>query len=163
MIFTEYITVGTQAMDSQVVQSSSGAITLTLLEPDTSRDPGQLDEFVKNFGGGGVQHVAFTSDDIVGSVRRMGAHGTEFLKTPPAYYRLLAERMQPNGHSIEDLLATNVLADEDQNGQLFQLFARSVLPRNTLFFEVIERVGARTFGTRNISSLYEAVEMERLA
>jgi 4-hydroxymandelate synthase len=161
MIFTERIVVGTQAMNSKVVQSRSAAVTLTLIEPDTSREPGQIDGFLKNHGGAGVQHVAFVTDDIVSSVGTISGHGVEFLRTPATYYQLLAERVELTRHTGDELRGLNVLVDEDPGGQLFQIFARSTHPRNTFFVEVIERFGARTFGSSNIKSLYEAVELQR--
>jgi 4-hydroxymandelate synthase len=160
-VFTERIVVGSQAMDSQVVQSASGAVTLTIIAPDTSRDPGQIDTFLKSHGGSGVQHVAFETADIVGSVRAMGAAGVEFLRAPAAYYTLMRERLELARHSVADLRGIDVLADEDHDGQLYQIFTKSTHPRGTIFFEVIERVGAKTFGSGNIKSLYEAVELEQ--
>ncbi|MCX5240981.1 4-hydroxyphenylpyruvate dioxygenase [Streptomyces prunicolor] len=161
MIFTERIEVGNQAMNSQVVQSASGAVTLTLIEPDVSCAPGQIDEFIKQHGGSGVQHIAFLSDDVVRTVGRMSDAGVAFLTTPPTYYTLLSERIELVRHSVEALGGLNVLVDEDHDGQLFQIFTRSVHPRRTLFMEVIERFGARTFGSGNIKALYEAVELQR--
>lgn len=163
MIFTERIVVGSQAMDSRVVQSRSGAVTLTVITPDTSREPGQIDTFLKNHGGAGVQHVAFQTDDVVRSVCGMRAAGVEFLRTPGAYYMLMRERLELARHSVADLRLLDVLADEDHDGQLYQIFTKSAHPRGTLFFEVIERVGAITFGSGNIKSLYEAVEVEQSA
>lgn len=162
MIFEEKIIVGGQAMDSKVVQSASGAVTLTLIAPDTSRKPGQIDEFLKNHGGSGVQHIAFTTNDIVSSLRRLRQRGVEFLTTPGAYYDLLSERVEGIRHPVDDLRELNILVDEDHHGHLYQIFTRSTHPRSTLFFEVIERAGAQTFGSGNIKALYEAVEAERL-
>ncbi|MFD0888103.1 4-hydroxyphenylpyruvate dioxygenase [Streptosporangium algeriense] len=161
MVFTQRIVVGRQAMDSKVVQSRSGAVTLTLIEPDVSRDPGQIDQFVKDHGGAGIQHVAFTTGDIVRAVSTLREDGIEFLSTPGAYYDLVPERLRPARHSIDELRALSILVDQDQDGQLLQIFSKSVHPRGTLFFEVIERDGARTFGSGNINALYTAVEIER--
>nr|WP_185845527.1 4-hydroxyphenylpyruvate dioxygenase [Kibdelosporangium aridum] len=160
-IFDEHIVVGAQAMNSTVVQSASGAVTLTLIEPDRNADPGQIDEFLKDHQGAGVQHIAFNSNDAVRAVKALSERGVEFLKTPGAYYDLLGERITLQTHSLDDLRATNVLADEDHGGQLFQIFTASTHPRHTIFFEVIERQGAGTFGSSNIKALYEAVELER--
>lgn len=160
-IFDEHIVVGAQAMNSTVVQSASGAVTLTLIEPDRNADPGQIDEFLKGHQGAGVQHIAFSCDDAVGAVKALSQRGVEFLKTPGSYYDMLGERIQLETHSLDDLRATNVLADEDHGGQLFQIFTASTHPRHTIFFEVIERQGAGTFGSSNIKALYEAVELER--
>jgi 4-hydroxymandelate synthase len=161
-IFTERIEVGTQAMESKVVQSGSGEVTFTLIEPDPKADPGQIDMFLKGHDGPGVQHVAFGALDAVRAVRELDGRGVGFLSTPGAYYDLLAERIEPKGHTVEELRATNLLIDEDHDGQLFQIFTSSTHPRRTLFFEIIERQGAGTFGSANIKALYEAVELERV-
>jgi 4-hydroxymandelate synthase len=161
MIFTERIVVGSQAMNSKVVQSRNGAVTLTLLEPDQSCDAGQIDEFLRNHGGPGVQHVAFATGDIVHAMETITARGVDFLSTPASYYGLLGKRLKLIRHSVQDLQRFNILVDEDQDGQLFQIFARSVHPRNTLFLEVIERQGATTFGSGNAKALYEAVEHQQ--
>ncbi len=161
LIFTEHIVVGRQAIVTKVVQSRSGAVTLTLIEPDVSQAPGHIDDFLEHHGGAGVQHIAFTADDIVHAVRSIKSRGVEFLSTPAAYYGLLAERLRLSRHSLGDLQRHNILVDEDHYGQLFQIFSKSVHPRETLFFEIIERFGARTFGSGNIKALYEAVELQR--
>ncbi|MFD2420195.1 4-hydroxyphenylpyruvate dioxygenase [Amycolatopsis pigmentata] len=160
-IFEEHIVVGAQAMNSTVVQSASGAVTLTLIEPDTSADPGQIDDFLKEHHGPGIQHVAFSSADAVRAVRTLSRRGVEFLKTPDAYYNMLGDRITLQTHTLDDLRSTNVLADSDHGGQLFQIFTASTHPRHTIFFEIIERQGAGTFGSANIKALYEAVELER--
>lgn len=159
MIFDERIVVGDQAMDSRVVQSRSGSVTLTLIEPDTSREPGQIDKFLKDHGGAGVQHIAFTADSIVESVALLKSKGVSFLSTPAAYYRLLSVDLTK--YSVSELKDLDILVDEDHNGQLFQIFAASVHPNRTFFTEVIERMGAQTFGSGNIKALYEAVERQR--
>jgi 4-hydroxymandelate synthase len=161
MIFTEHIVVGAQAMNSKVVQSGSGHVTLTLIEPDVSRAPGQIDGFLKNHGGAGVQHIAFTAKDIVSSVDSISSRGIDFLTTPAMYYELLTRRLELAAHSTADLRRLNILVDQDSHGQLFQIFARSVHPRRTFFLEIIERLNARTFGSANIKALYEAVELQR--
>ncbi|GAA3748810.1 4-hydroxyphenylpyruvate dioxygenase [Salinactinospora qingdaonensis] len=161
MVFTERIVVGAQAMNSKVVQSRSGAVTLTLIEPDVSREPGQIDGFLKNHGGAGVQHVAFTADSIVESVGAINAAGIDFLNTPETYYSMLADRLTLSRHSVDDLRRLGILVDEDQDGQLFQIFSQSIHPQKTFFVELIERMGAQTFGSGNIKALYEAVEAQR--
>ncbi|MFK4071915.1 4-hydroxyphenylpyruvate dioxygenase [Streptomyces sp. NPDC029674] len=160
-VFEEHIVVGTQAMESKVVQSRSGTVTLTLIEPDTSAATGQIDEFLKGHQGAGVQHLAFASRDAVSSVRALSERGVTFLRTPASYYDLLGRRVELGEERLADLRSTNVLADEDHDGRLFQIFTASTHPRKTLFFEVIERQGAATFGSANIKALYEAVELER--
>ncbi|RDD87915.1 4-hydroxyphenylpyruvate dioxygenase [Streptomyces parvulus] len=161
LVFEEKINVGSQAMRSQVVQNASGTVTLTLIEPDPTADRGQIDAFLDSHRGDGVQHIAFRTDDVVRTVATLADRGVEFLTTPGSYYDLLGERLTPDGHSIEELRRLNVLADEDHGGQLFQIFTHSVHPRRTFFLEIIERLGASTFGSSNIKALYEAVEAER--
>jgi 4-hydroxymandelate synthase len=160
-VFTERISVGRQVMESIVVQSRSGSVTLTLLEPDESAESGQIDEFLKSHQGAGVQHLAFACHDAVRTVQLLMRRGVAFLSTPPAYYDALQARVNLPDAKVESLRAANVLVDEDHDGQLFQIFTATNHPRHTLFFEVIERQGARTFGSANIKALYEAVERER--
>jgi 4-hydroxymandelate synthase len=160
-VFEERIVVGDQVMESTVVQSRSGAVTLTLIEPDTTAEPGQIDEFLKSHQGAGVQHVAFSARDAVRAVRVLTRRGVPFLTTPGAYYDLLGDRVALPPSKVESMRATGVLVDEDHTGQLFQIFTASEHRRHTLFFEIIERQGARTFGSANIKALYEAVELER--
>jgi 4-hydroxymandelate synthase len=154
----EYIEIGEQAIDSIVVRSPSGGITFTILEQDPARKPGQVEGFVSRYAGPGVQHLAFLVDDIVSAVHEFSGQGIEFLHTPSAYYDMLARRLPGIKAEIADLRATNVLADRDEWGYLLQLFTRSPYQRNTLFYELVQRRGARGFGTANIRALYEAVE-----
>ncbi|MFB7471563.1 4-hydroxyphenylpyruvate dioxygenase [Kitasatospora sp. NPDC056184] len=162
-IFGEYIEVGEQAMDSSVVQSASGEVTFTLIEPDTTRRPGQIDTFLADHDGAGVQHLAFRTGDIATAVRTVRDRGVAFLTTPSTYYDALTERLGGTAIPVGTLRELDVLVDQDHGGQLFQIFARSTHPRRTYFVELIERQGAGTFGTANIKALYEAVERQRAA
>ncbi|MDQ1720782.1 MAG: 4-hydroxymandelate synthase [Pseudonocardiales bacterium] len=159
-IFTEYIEVAGQGMNSVVVQSPSGEVTFTLIEPDTDRRAGQIDDFLQWHAGAGVQHVALITDDIVSTVDRLGARGVRFLSTPAAYYQNLEERVGAVAAPIAELSRLGILVDRDHWGQLLQIFTESTHVRRTLFIEVIERRGARTFGSGNIKALYEAKERE---
>jgi len=163
MIFEERIGVGSQAMDSKVVQSPSGAVTFTILEPDINCEPGQIDEFIRVHDGAGVQHVAFLTDDIVCGVQTLSAAGVSFLNTPSSYYDMLASRLGQVGVPIEQLRKLNILADRDKWGTMLQIFTESRHSRRTLFYELIERRGARTFGSNNIKALYDAVERQQAA
>lgn len=163
MTFAERIAVGTQAMESKVVQSPSGDVTLTLIEPDKTADAGQIDRFLLDNAGAGVQHVAFSTPNIVRSVAIMSERGVGFLDTPDTYYDNLTRRLRSVRHPVGELRELDILVDEDHDGQLYQIFTRSTHPRGTLFYEVIERFGARNFGSGNIRALYEAVEEEALA
>jgi len=159
-IFEEYIEIGEQGMSSKVVQSPSKLITLTLIEPDTSRQRGQIDDFLQWHGGAGVQHVAFTTDGITGTVDALAARGVRFASTPSSYYEALAERVADLAVPADELRASGVLVDRDHWGQLLQIFTESMHIRRTLFLEIIERRGALTFGSGNIKALYEAKNRE---
>jgi 4-hydroxymandelate synthase len=159
--YSEYVSVGEQAMDSIVVRSPSAGITFTIIEPDPTKQAGQIDEFLERNGGGGVQHLAFLVDEIIPAVLAFEARGVEFLQTPGTYYDALVERISGLDEAIADLRKANVLADCDEWGYLLQLFTRSPFERRTLFFELIQRQGAQGFGSSNIRALYEAVERAR--
>jgi 4-hydroxymandelate synthase len=159
--FDERIEVGGQAMTSRVVQDKTGAVTFTLLEPDPERDPGQIDQFLADHGGPGVQHLALRTPGIVDAVRTLSGRGVEFLTAPAGYYRSLEGRLGAFDLPVGVLREVNVLADRDQWGQLFQIFSHSTHERRTFFFELIERRGARTFGSGNIRALYEALDDEQ--
>jgi 4-hydroxymandelate synthase len=160
-IYDERIEVGTQAMESKVVQDPHGQVTFTLLEPDTGSAPGQIDEFLAAHGGAGVQHLAFRTADIATAVRTISSRGVEFLVAPAGYYHALGGRLGQLAIPIDVLRELNVLADRDPWGQMFQIFARSTHERRTFFHELIERRGALTFGSRNIRALYEALDDTR--
>jgi 4-hydroxymandelate synthase len=159
-IFTEYIEVAGQGMYSVVVQSPSGKVTFTLIEPDTERRSGQIDDFLQWHAGAGVQHIALITHDIVSTVDRLGGRGVRFLTTPAAYYQTLEQRVGEVEAPITELSRLGILVDRDHWGQLLQIFTESTHVRRTLFIEVIERRGARTFGSGNIKALYEAKERE---
>lgn len=160
-IYDERIEIGTQAMLSKVVQDDAVQVTFTLIEPDVTREPGQIDDFLLAHGGAGVQHLAFRTADITYAVRAISARGVEFLVAPGGYYQALEGRLGKLAIPLAELRDLNVLADRDRWGQMFQIFARSTHERHTFFFELIERKGALTFGSRNIRALYEALEDTR--
>lgn len=160
-IFDERIEVGGQAMLSKVVQDSSREVTFTLIEPDLTREPGQIDEFIAMHGGAGAQHVALRTRAITTAVADLSSRGVEFLTTPDEYYAKLEPRLGLLAIGVAELKALNILADRDRYGEMFQIFARSTHDRRTFFFELIERRGALTFGSRNIRALYEALERRR--
>jgi 4-hydroxymandelate synthase len=163
LIFEEYIEVGGQGMFSQVVQSPGGGVTLTLIQPDLSRSPGQIDDFLAWHAGPGVQHLALSSQDIVAAVDALGERGVGFAPTPDSYYGSLGDRLGAVDLPVERLRPRGILVDRDHWGQMYQIFAKSLHVRRTFFWELIERHGARTFGTSNIPALYEAKERELAA
>ncbi len=158
--FEEYIEVGEQGMISKVVQSPSGGITFTIIQPDLSRRAGQIDDFLAWHDGAGVQHLAFLTRDIVAAVTTLAGRGVEFAETPSSYYDELAGRLGATGIAVGALRPLGILADRDHWGQMYQIFAKSTHIRRTYFLELIDRHGARTFGTSNIPALYAAKERE---
>ncbi|MFI5909589.1 4-hydroxyphenylpyruvate dioxygenase [Dactylosporangium sp. NPDC051541] len=163
MIFQEYIEVGEQGMQSKVVQSPSGGVTLTLIQPDISRQAGQIDDFLAWHEGAGVQHIAFSTHDIAAAVRTLGERGVGFAQTPGSYYDMLAGRLGETDVPVADLRPLGILVDRDHWGQMYQIFAKSTHIRRTYFNELIDRHGARTFGLSNIPALYAAKERELAA
>ncbi|MDM4719008.1 4-hydroxyphenylpyruvate dioxygenase [Micromonospora sp. WMMA1363] len=162
-IFHERVEIGGQAMNSTVVQSPSGRVTLVLLEPDSSGQAGQIDAFLDQHSGAGVQHLGLRTDDIVGAVETLHRRGVRFAGTPTSYYDALEARVGRVDAPLERLRELGVLVDRDHAGQLLQIFTESMHVRRTLFLELIERRGARTFGSGNIKALYEAKERELAA
>lgn len=159
---SEYTVLGDQAMESIVVRSPSYGITFTLLAQDPARSHGQIEAFIDRNSGSGVQHLAFEVDDIIPAVREFQGKGIDFLGTPASYYDMLLVRFPEMSTEVSGLRETSVLADRDEWGYLLQLFTRSPYERNTLFYELIQRRGARGFGGANIRALYEAVERDRM-
>ena len=160
-IFEERIEVGAQAMLSKVVQSHSRGVTFTIIAPDPTAQPGQIDDFLRAHDGAGVQHLAFSTPDIIGAVDALSQRGVRFLTTPAGYYDQIEARLGRTDRPAEQLRAANVLVDRDHWGEMFQIFTEAAFVRRTLFFELLERHGALTFGTNNIRALYEAKERER--
>jgi 4-hydroxymandelate synthase len=155
---SDYTEFGDQAMESIVVRSPSGSVTFTILEQDLTKKAGQIEAFLSRNSGPGVQHLAFHVDDIVSAVSDYADRGVDFLRTPGAYYDMLADRLPGIRGEIARLRTVNVLADRDEWGYLLQLFTSSPYKRNTMFYELVQRRGARGFGGANIRALYEAVE-----
>jgi 4-hydroxymandelate synthase len=159
-IFTEYIEVAGQGVNSTVVQSPSRGVTLVLLEPDETRMPGQIGDFLRWHSGAGVQHLGLRTDDIVTAVGALADRGVRFARTPATYYDTLEERVGSVDAPVGRLRDLGVLVDRDHDGQLLQIFTESMHVRRTLFVEIIERRGARTFGNGNVKALYEAKQRE---
>jgi 4-hydroxyphenylpyruvate dioxygenase len=155
-ISTEYT-----ALMSKVVQDGKGRIKLPINEPAKGRRKSQIDEFLKFYQGAGVQHIALATEDIIETVRAMRNNDVSFLKVPPAYYEMLPERVGPIEEDVNDLAELGILVDRDEEGYLLQIFTKPVEDRPTLFFEVIERHGARSFGKGNFKALFEAIEREQ--
>jgi 4-hydroxyphenylpyruvate dioxygenase len=155
-ISTEY-----SALMSKVVQNGTGRIKFPINEPARGRRRSQIDEYLQFYGGPGVQHIALQSGDIVETVRAMRHNDVSFLRVPPAYYEMLPERVGPIAEDMRDLAELGILVDRDDEGYMLQIFTKPVADRPTLFFEVIERHGSRSFGKGNFKALFEAIEREQ--
>jgi 4-hydroxyphenylpyruvate dioxygenase len=155
-ISTEYT-----ALMSKVVQGGQGRIKFPINEPARGRRRSQIEEYLQYYGGPGVQHIALACDDILETVRALRHNDVSFLKVPPAYYEMLPARIGKIEEDIGDLAELGILADSDEEGYLLQIFTKPVEDRPTLFFEIIERRGSRSFGKGNFKALFEAIEREQ--
>jgi 4-hydroxyphenylpyruvate dioxygenase len=155
-ISTEY-----SALMSKVVTSGNGRIKFPINEPAEGKRKSQIDEYLEFYGGPGAQHIAVATRDIVKTVGLLRERGVEFLMTPEAYYDDVPERIGEIDEDLEDLRKLGILVDRDDEGYLLQIFTKPVGDRPTMFFEVIERHGARGFGEGNFKALFEAIEREQ--
>lgn len=156
-VVTEY-----SAMNSKVVEDSSGRIKFPIVEPAPGKGKSQIDEYLSYYRGSGVQHIALLSDNIVSSVRALRENYIEFMRTPSTYYDLVPERMGDLEIDVEPLRELGILVDRDEWGHLMQTFTKPLHSRPTIFFEIIERQNARGFGAGNIKALFKALEQEQL-
>ena len=156
-ISTEY-----SALMSKVMTDGEGKIKFPINEPAEGKRKSQIEEYLDFNGGPGVQHVAMATDDIVAHRRgSWRSAALRFLKTPTAYYEDLEDRVGEIDEDYDDLQRLGILADRDEEGYLLQIFTKTAQDRPTLFFEVIERHGARGFGEGNFKALFEAIEREQ--
>jgi 4-hydroxyphenylpyruvate dioxygenase len=154
----EYVETESSGMRSQVVESANHRIRFPLQEPSVRQSRGQIEDYLANHGGPGVQHLAFLTDDILDSIRLMKEGGISFVEAPPRYYDEI--RVGPLQENLADLRASNVLVDWERDGYLMQIFTKSRHPKKTLFFELIQRRNARGFGSANIRALFRALERQ---
>jgi 4-hydroxyphenylpyruvate dioxygenase len=155
-ISTEY-----SALMSKVMTDGQGKIKFPINEPAEGKRKSQIEEYLEFNHGPGSQHVAMASANIVETVEALKARGVVFLATPDAYYEEVPDRVGEIAESYEDLRRLRILADRDDDGYLLQIFTKTTQDRPTLFFEVIERHGARGFGDGNFKALFEAIEREQ--
>jgi 4-hydroxyphenylpyruvate dioxygenase len=155
-ISTEY-----SALMSKVMQNGSGRIKFPINEPAPGRKKSQIEEYLDFYRGPGVQHIALNTDDIVTTVRDLMERGVEFLRTPSNYYDDVLDRVGNITENVKDLAELGILVDHDDEGYLLQIFSKPIVSRPTVFFEVIERKGARGFGEGNFKALFEALEREQ--
>jgi 4-hydroxyphenylpyruvate dioxygenase len=156
-ISTEY-----SALMSTVVWDG-GRIVMPINEPAIGRRKSQIEEYLDYYGAPGVQHIALRTADIVAAVRALRARGVRFLEVPPAYYDDARQRMAGVDLPWSDLAELGILVDRDHEGHLLQIFTETVTGRPTVFFEIIQREGARGFGEGNFKALFEAIEREQAA
>jgi 4-hydroxyphenylpyruvate dioxygenase len=155
-IQTEY-----SALMSKVMSDGSGKIKFPINEPAEGKRKSQIEEYVEFYGGAGAQHIALASQDIVGTVKAMTEHGFQFLDTPDSYYEEAPVRVGEISEDYAVLQEHKILVDRDEDGYLLQIFTKTAQDRPTVFFEVIERHGATTFGEGNFKALFEAIEREQ--
>ncbi len=157
-ISTEY-----SALMSKVMSSGNGYVKFPINEPAEGKKKSQVEEYLEFYQGEGVQHVALATNDIVKTVRDLMSRGVEFLRVPTTYYDDLLDRVGKIDEDLEPLKELGILVDRDNEGYLLQLFSKPVEDRPTLFFEIIQRKGAKSFGKGNFKALFEAIEREQEA
>jgi 4-hydroxyphenylpyruvate dioxygenase len=156
-IATEY-----SALMSKVVSSGNGYIKFSINEPAKGKKKSQIEEYLDFYLDGGVQHIAIQTDNILETVTELKSRGIEFLETPDSYYdETLFKRVGKIDENIEDLRRLKILVDRDEEGYLLQIFTKPVEDRPTLFYEIIQRKGAKSFGAGNFKALFEAIEREQ--
>jgi 4-hydroxyphenylpyruvate dioxygenase len=155
-ISTEYT-----ALMSKVMSNGNERIKFPINEPAKGKKKSQIEEFIDFYRGAGVQHVAMATNDILFTVSELRKRGIEFLSVPSSYYDELIERVGNIDEDLEDLRHLGILVDRDEEGYLLQIFTKPVVDRPTVFYEIIQRKGARSFGKGNFKALFEAIEREQ--
>jgi 4-hydroxyphenylpyruvate dioxygenase len=155
-ISTEYT-----ALMSKVMSNGNGRIKFPINEPAEGRKKSQIEEYIDFYNGAGVQHIALATDNIIETVKQLKSRGVEFLYVPETYYNTILDRVGEIDEDLAPLKELGILIDRDDEGYLLQLFTKPVLDRPTLFFEIIQRKGAKSFGKGNFKALFEAIEREQ--
>ena len=155
-ISTEY-----SALMSKVMSNGNGRIKFPINEPAAGKKKSQIDEYLEFYQGPGVQHIAIATDDIITTVTDMKSRGVEFLRVPATYYESVGERVGKIDEDIAPLQELGILVDRDDEGYLLQIFSKPVQDRPTVFYEIIQRKGAKSFGAGNFKALFEALEREQ--
>ncbi|MBP6624713.1 MAG: 4-hydroxyphenylpyruvate dioxygenase [Chitinophagaceae bacterium] len=155
-ISTEY-----SALMSKVMSNGNGYVKFPINEPAEGKKRSQVEEYLDFYEGEGVQHIAVATDDIVDTVTKLQQRGVEFLTIPTTYYDELLDRVGPIEEDLEPLKQLGILVDRDDEGYLLQIFTKPVEDRPTMFFEIIQRKGAKSFGKGNFKALFEALELEQ--
>lgn len=155
-ISTEY-----SALMSKVITNGNGRVKFPMNEPAEGKRKSQIDEYLEFYQGPGAQHIAFITDDVIKTVDALHANGVNFLVTPSTYWDEAQTRVPQVTESWDDLRRTGVLVDQDDEGYLLQIFTKTAQDRPTVFFEIIQRKGAKGFGDGNFKALFEAIEREQ--
>jgi 4-hydroxyphenylpyruvate dioxygenase len=155
-ISTEY-----SALMSKVVSNGNGYVKFPINEPAEGKKKSQIDEYLEFYRGAGVQHIALLTNDVVKTVTELNGRGIEFLRVPSNYYDDLEKRVGKIDENVESLRKLGILVDRDDEGYLLQIFTKPLEDRPTLFFEIIQRKGAQSFGKGNFKALFEAIEREQ--
>ena len=155
-ISTEY-----SALMSKVMSNGNGFVKFPINEPAEGKKKSQVEEYLDFYNGEGVQHVALATNNIIETVTALKSRGVEFLKVPSSYYNDLIDRVGKIDEDIKPLRELGILVDRDEEGYLLQIFSKPVEDRPTLFFEIIQRKGAKSFGKGNFKALFEAIEREQ--
>jgi 4-hydroxyphenylpyruvate dioxygenase len=155
-ISTEYT-----ALMSKVMSNGNGRIKFPINEPAEGRKKSQIEEYIDFYGGAGVQHMALSTDNIIETVTALRSRGVEFLTVPSSYYETVLDRVGEIDEDLAPLQELGILIDRDEEGYLLQIFTKPILDRPTMFFEIIQRKGAQSFGKGNFKALFEAIEREQ--
>jgi 4-hydroxyphenylpyruvate dioxygenase len=155
-ISTEY-----SALMSKVMSNGNGYVKFPINEPAEGKKKSQVEEYLDFYEGEGVQHIAIATDNIVETVTTLQSRGVEFLTIPTSYYDELIDRVGHINEDIEPLKRLGILVDKDDEGYLLQIFTKPVEDRPTMFFEIIQRKGAKSFGKGNFKALFESIEREQ--
>ncbi|WP_299243706.1 4-hydroxyphenylpyruvate dioxygenase [uncultured Aquimarina sp.] len=155
-ISTEYT-----ALMSKVMSNGNGRIKFPINEPAEGRKKSQIEEYIDFYNGAGVQHMALATDNIIETVTALQNRGVEFLTVPASYYETVLDRVGEIDEDLEPLKELGILIDRDDEGYLLQIFTKPILDRPTMFFEIIQRKGAQSFGKGNFKALFEAIEREQ--
>jgi 4-hydroxyphenylpyruvate dioxygenase len=155
-ISTEY-----SALMSKVMSNGNGRVKFPINEPATGKRKSQIEEYLEFYHGPGVQHIAMATNDIIQTVSKLRAQGVEFLRVPTTYYVDLEKRCGKIDEPVGQLADLGILVDRDDEGYMLQIFTKPVEDRPTLFYEVIQRKGSRSFGKGNFKALFEAIEREQ--
>ncbi|NLR58520.1 4-hydroxyphenylpyruvate dioxygenase [Chitinophaga polysaccharea] len=155
-ISTEY-----SALMSKVMSNGNGRVKFPINEPAEGKKKSQIEEYLDFYGGPGVQHVAIATNDIVKTVTELQSRGVEFLTVPSSYYETLLDRVGKIDEEVSPLQKLGILVDRDDEGYLLQIFTKPIQDRPTVFFEIIQRKGAQSFGKGNFKALFESIEREQ--